>query len=152
MINMSGHEHAKQFESLFQTLADGLRRLGVSELNERVSQAINRRNLKQQTKSKKIDIVLIAVAKDFGISKDALIFGTNNVSSNARKHAYVLLHVDDELKLPLRYIAKHVFMKDWHTSVSNAVQRYKDLQPEKIKDDKLFIDRLRRIQQAIEKA
>lgn len=141
----------KQIELLFRNIADGIRRVGVSEMNSKLADMLTLNSRKHQGKSERIKHILTAVAREFEITPQWLLHGPSNTDNNsARKVAYILLHIDEDLQLPFRYISLNVFGRKYHTSVTNAVKSYKTRNPKKVKEDRILEERLYRIQQSLQ--
>jgi hypothetical protein len=91
--------------------------------------------------------VIDTICADFKIPRGTFLKGRGKGKvQEARKYAYCILHND--LNLTIRYIAKRVFSLKWHTSVSVVLKYEKTLKTE-LKPDRLFLENLTRLRQAI---
>jgi chromosomal replication initiation ATPase DnaA len=137
----------KELEVFFRNMQQGLKRFTLKELNESLHTLVNNKEDKQKDKQKQIILVLDAVCKDYGITKDYLIKGkAKGDLQQARNIAYCILHLD--LGLSIRYIAKNVFYLEWHNSVGVAIKYHKELNTD-IAPDKKFKEKLEKIKSGI---
>ncbi len=122
-VNMS---EKKELETFFKNVQQSLKRHTLFEINESLQSMINSQSDKLKDREKDINNVLDAVCKEYDIEKDILIYGKSKKDlQQARSIAYCLLHF--ELGLPIRYIAKRIFLLNWHNSVGVAIKYHKSL-------------------------
>lgn len=138
---MSEKEQVQQF---LKSIQKGLKQYTLEEFNVAIDGALKPKTQNEQDKRREINIVLDLICKEYGITKDALIYDkTKRTILRARNIAYCILHFN--IKLSIRYIATKVFFLKWHNSVGIAIKNYNMLNP-KIATDKEFNDMFKKIE------
>lgn len=139
--------HNKEFVAMLRWLAEGLKKYTVEELTENLGSLVSDKKLRQRQQKLKVECVLSEICTEFEITRDELVKGRGKgVVQTARKYAYCILHQD--VGLPIRYIAKNIFLREWHTSVSVAVNYTKTLNVN-IKADREFGEKLQELREKI---
>jgi chromosomal replication initiation ATPase DnaA len=109
-----------EVEELLKNIHQGLKKVGLKELNTGILKFLNTKN----DKSEEIDFVLQLVCKEYSLSIHSLKSKyPKGLVQDAKQVAYCLLHFN--LQLTIRYIAEKIFM-NWPTSVYTGVKRYKE--------------------------
>jgi chromosomal replication initiation ATPase DnaA len=110
----------KDIELLLRNIQEGLRKYSVQELNE----ALNKILRKSRDYKPQIEVVLKVVCDEYNIPIIMLHKkNTRGIIQEAKQIACCLIHFN--YKLSIRYIAENVFNSNYHTSVANAIKRYK---------------------------
>lgn len=137
----------RELELLFRNIQQGLRRYSLAELNENIGSLVNGSTEKLRDKQRHINIIIDIICTDFKLQRSTFLKGRGKGKvQEARKYAYCILHED--LNLPIRYIAKSIFSLKWHTSVSVVLKYHKTLR-EDLKPDRLFMEKLNHLREAI---
>ena len=137
----------RELELLFRNIQQGLKRYSLAELNENIGSLVNGSTQKLIDNHRHVNVVIDTICADFKIPRGTFLKGRGKGKvQEARKYAYCILHND--LNLTIRYIAKRVFSLKWHTSVSVVLKYEKTLKTE-LKPDRLFLENLTRLRQAI---
>ena len=109
-----------QVEELLKNIHQGLKKVGLKELNSGILKMLNSKS----DKSEEINYVLQIVCKEYSLSIHSLKSKyPKGIVQDAKQVAYCLLHFN--LNLTIRYIAEKVF-ENWPTSVYTGVKRYKE--------------------------
>ncbi len=125
----------EELENLLKNIQEGLKKYSVKELNDAIIHFLG----KKHDKTEEIEHILDIIATDYSISKRTLKTSkARGEIQDAKQIAYCLLHIN--LGLPIRYIAKRIFMYKWHNSVATGIHRYKRLNLN-VKPDRQFKDK-----------
>lgn len=128
----------KEVEDLIKNLHQGLKKVGLKELNNGILKIIKEKN----SKSDEVYYVLSIVCKEFDITLSSLKAKyPKGIIQDAKQVAYCLLHFD--LHLTMRYIAEKVF-QNWPTSVYTGIKRFKEGDPNH-KADKDFLEKYQKL-------
>lgn len=128
-------EERTELQIFLDNISKGLSQMSVKQLNDVVITALN----KKEDINPEIDYVLTIVTNDFCITKTALMTGNaRGTLQDAKQISYCLLHF--VLGLSTYYISANIF-NNWQNSVSKGIQRFNKANPEKIKDDRDFIEK-----------
>jgi chromosomal replication initiation ATPase DnaA len=125
----------QDIETLLKNIQQGLQMYSVNELNDAIIKALSDKHDKTEV----IQYVITIVCNYYDISEYAL----KNISKRgylqeAKQIVYCLLYYN--VGLSIRYIAKSIFGTNWHTSVTNGINRYKESDIQ-LKQDREFIEK-----------
>ena len=125
--------------SFFNNISKGLKKYSIPELNAAILEVLNRK----ENKNAEIDFVMQLVIIEHQITLDDLKTGPITATlTEARQHAYCLLHLD--VGLSMDYIAKVIF-NNWKNSIFTGIKRLRNVDP-RVNSEIKFLERYKKLQ------
>jgi chromosomal replication initiation ATPase DnaA len=133
----------KLISNIFKNIEKGISLFGLKEYSTSLEGLVIDKNKNND----KIEIIIREVCNCYQVSKSDLINSTERGKiQDARNMAVALLFFNAEV--PIRVIAKKVFGREWHTFVTKAINRHRNVKPE-ISVDKEYLNKYNHLESII---
>lgn len=121
---------SEEISSLLNSIKKGIKKFGLKNLNDSLEAILDKKDGIDY-----VNLIAECVCNEYKITRRNLIHSNNRGDIQEARTIFIcLLHFNANLKI--RYIAKRIFNRDYHTFVFEAIKRHRGLDEKSIHDRK----------------